>query len=301
MKRNNSNSKNKYLLAEGHSGCSGCGQLLAARHVAEAAGPNTIILNSTGCLEVTTTPYPRSAWRLPWFHSLFENSAACASGVAAALKAQGQDKKINIIAQGGDGGSFDIGFGLISGMWERKDNVLYICYDNEAYMNTGVQASGSTMLGTSTTTSPAGKERYGNLQHKKNLPDIAMAHELSYVAVTTVGHLTDLKRKVQKALSMPGAKYIQILSPCTAGWKYEDRLTIKLCKLAQQSGIYPVFEAEYGKITNSMKVPKQKISVEDYLKPQKRFAHLFKDEKGQKIIAEIQAWADKNKEKYNLI
>lgn len=277
--------KNKYLLSPGHTGCSGCGQLLAARHVAEAAGKNTIILNSTGCLEVTTSQYPTSSWRLPWMHSLFENSAALASGVAAA-----SDDKVNIIAQGGDGGSFDIGFGLISGMWERNDNVLYVCYDNEAYMNTGVQASGATMYGAKTTTTPAGHQL-----NKKNMPDIAMAHNLSYVAVTTAGHLADLKRKVQKALTMPGAKYIQILSPCTPGWKYEDNLTIELCKLAQKTGIYPVFEAINGEIT-SMKVPKKKVPVEEYLKHQKRFKHLTKQ-----TIKEIQGWTDQNKKKYKLL
>lgn len=301
MQRNNTNSKNKYLLAEGHSGCSGCGQLLAARHVAEAAGPNTIVLNSTGCLEVTTTPYPRTAWRMPWFHSLFENSSAVASGVAAALKHQKQDNKINVIAQAGDGGTFDIGFGLISGMWERNDKVLYVCYDNEAYMNTGVQSSGATLYGASTTTAPAGREIYGHQLNKKNMPEIAMAHGLSYVAVTTAGHLGDLKKKVKKALSMPGSKYIQIHSPCTAGWKYEDKLTIKLSKLAQQTGLYPVFEAENGQVVNAMKVPKKKVPVEEYLKPQKRFKHLFKDDKGKKVIAQIQTWADHNKEKYNLL
>lgn len=286
---------NKYLLSAGHSACSGCGQLLAARHVIEAAGPNTIILNSTGCLEVTTTPYPRTAWRVPWAHSLFENSAALATGVAAALKYQ-KNNNINVIAQAGDGGTFDIGFGLISGMWERDDKVLYVCYDNEAYMNTGVQSSAATAYGASTTTSPA-----GFLQKKKNMPEIAMAHGLSYVATATVGNLQDIQNKVKKALAMPGAKYLQILCPCTAGWKYEDRLTIKLAKLAQQTGIYPVFAAEYGKITNAMKVPKQKISVEEYLKPQKRFAHLFKDNTGRKIITKIQDLADNNINKYNLL
>lgn len=296
MERNNRNSKNKFLLGEGHSGCSGCGQLLAARHVALIAGPSTIILNSTGCLEVTTTPYPRTAWRLPWAHSLFENSAALASGVAAALRQQKLDKKINVIAQAGDGGSFDIGFGLISGLWERNDNVLYVCYDNEAYMNTGVQASSATMPGTSTTTTPAGYP-----YQKKNMPEIAIAHNLSYVAVATVGNIIDLQNKVKKALDMPGAKYLQILCPCTAGWKYEDKLTIKLAQLAQKTGLYPVFEAEYGKITSVMKVPKEKIAVTEYLKPQKRFKHLFKSKEGEKTIASLQAWADGNKEKYNLL
>lgn len=286
---------NKYLLAEGHSACSGCGQLLAARHVAEAAGPNTIILNSTGCLEVTTTPLPKTAWRLPWAHSLFENSAALATGVAAALKYQ-KINNINVIAQAGDGGTFDIGFGLISGMWERDDNVLYVCYDNEAYMNTGVQSSAATAYGAATTTSPA-----GFLQKKKNMPEIAIAHNLSYVATATVGSIQDIRNKVKKALSMPGAKYLQILCPCTAGWKYEDKLTIKIAKLAQQTGIYPVFEAEYGKIISSIKISKQKIYVEEYLKPQKRYSHLFKNESGKQAIAKIQELADSNITKYNLL
>jgi len=286
---------NKYLLSAGHGACSGCGQLLAARHVVEAAGPKTIVLNSTGCLEVTTSPYPRTAWRLPWMHSLFENSSAVATGVAAALKYQKQDTKINVIAQGGDGGTFDIGFGLISGMWERDDKILYVCYDNEAYMNTGVQSSAATAYGASTTTSPA-----GFLQKKKNMPEIAMAHGLSYVATATVGNIQDIRNKVQKALSMPGAKYLQILCPCTAGWKYEDRLTIKLAKLAQQTGIYPVFEAEYGKITKVIKVPAKKIVVDEYLKPQKRFQHLYKKSANLKIIQQIQNIADQNIKKYNL-
>lgn len=291
---NNIVKKNNHLLSPGHSGCSGCGQLLAARHVINAAGPNTIVLNSTGCLEVTTTPYPRTAWRIPWFHSLFENAAATASGVAASLKAQGLDKEINVIAQGGDGGTFDIGFGLISGMWERNDNILYVCYDNEAYMNTGVQSSAATAYGASTTTSPG-----GFLQRKKNMPEIALAHGLSYVATASAGYLSDLRNKVKKALSMPGAKYIQVLCPCTAGWKYEDRLTIKLSKLAQQTGIYPIFEYENGVLTKAMKVTKD-VPVAEYLKPQKRFAHLFKTEKGQEIIKQIQALADQNKIKYQL-
>ena len=301
MQRNNSNSKNKYLLSEGHTGCAGCGELLAARHVADAAGPNTIILNSTGCLEVTTSQYPNSSWRLPWMHSLFENSSAVASGVAAALKYKKQDDKINVIAQAGDGGTFDIGMGLISGLWERKDNVLVVCYDNEAYMNTGVQASGATSHGASTTTSPAGKAIPGNMLFKKDMPAIAMAHDLSYVAQTTCGHISDIQKKVKKALTMPGAKYLQILCGCTPGWNYDTKLTVKLGKLAQQSGLYPVFEAEYGEITSALKVPKKKVLVDEFLKPQKRFKHLFKDEKGKALIKILQERADNNIKKYNLL
>lgn len=301
MERNNSNSLNKYLLAEGHTGCAGCGELLAARHVIDAAGPNTIVLNGTGCLEVTTSQYPNSAWRVPWMHSLFENAAGVASGVAAALRYKKQSDKINVIAQAGDGGTFDIGLGLISGMFERNDDVLYVCYDNEAYMNTGVQASGATTHGASTTTTPAGKKYLGNTMFKKNMPGIAMAQNLSYVAVTTCGFMSDIDRKVKKALTMPGAKYIQILCGCTPGWNYDTSLTIELGKLAQQSGLYPVFEAEYGKITKSMKVPKKKVPIEEFLKPQKRYKALFKDEKGKAIIKELQEGADLNKEKYNLL
>ncbi|MFH1781885.1 MAG: thiamine pyrophosphate-dependent enzyme, partial [Patescibacteria group bacterium] len=287
MERNNKNSKNKYLLAEGHTACSGCGELLAARHVIDAAGQNTIILNSTGCLEVTTSQYPNSSWRVPWMHSCFENSSAVASGVAAALKykkqvqpnagsGNGRNKKINVIAQAGDGGTFDIGLGLISGMFERNDDVLYVCYDNEAYMNTGVQASGATGLGAATTTSPAGKVIPGNRLIKKNMPEIAMAHDLSYVAVTTCGHIADIEKKVKKALTMPGAKYIQILCGCTPGWNYDTKLTVQLGKLAQQSGLYPCFEAEDGEVTSVMKVPKKKVLVDEFMKPQKRYKHLFK-------------------------
>ncbi|MFH1536805.1 MAG: thiamine pyrophosphate-dependent enzyme [Patescibacteria group bacterium] len=287
-------SKNNYLLSEGHTACSGCGELLAARHVAEAAGKNTIILNSTGCLEVTTSQFPNSSWRLPWMHSLFENSSAIATGVSAALKYKKQEN-INVIAQSGDGGAFDIGFGLISGMWERNDNILYVCYDNEAYMNTGVQASGATSLGASTTTTPA-----GHLLIKKNLPEIAMAHRLPYVAVTTCGHISDIEKKVKKALSIKGAKYIQILCGCTPGWNYETNLTVKLGKLAQQSGLYPVFEAENGEVVNTMKVPKKKVPVSKFLEPQKRFRHLFKNTKGRKIVNELQEYANQNIIKYKL-
>jgi len=290
----------KTLLSPGHRACAGCGQLLAARIVADTLGPETIIANATGCLEVTTTPYPETSWGMPWIHSLFENAAAVASGIYAALKAKGLEKKIKVVAQGGDGGTYDIGFGLISGMWERGEDILYICYDNEAYMNTGVQASGATPAFTHTTTTPAGKISLGEKQNKKDLPAIAIAHGLPYVATATAGFPLDIVAKVKKSLTFEGPKYLQILSPCVPGWGYETNLGIKIGKLAQQTGIWPVFEAEFGKITKAMKVPANPLQVSEYLKLQKRYAHLFKDEKGKETIAQIQKLADFKIEKFGL-
>ncbi len=290
----------KDLLASGHRGCAGCGQLLAARHVANACGANTIITNATGCLEVTTSPYPESAWQAPWLHSVFENAAGTASGVLAALKRKGLADKVNVLAQGGDGGSFDIGFGLISGMWTRGENILYVCYDNEAYMNTGVQASGATSHGAHTTTSPAGKEILGNMNYKKDMLAIALAHKCVYVASATAGDVIDIQNKVKKALSIKGPKYIQILVPCTPGWGIDTAITVELSRLAQKTGHYPVVEYVNGELANVKKVPASPPKIEEYLKPQKRFKHLFKDAAGKAIIAELQRLADENIKRYGL-
>ncbi|MBU4257128.1 pyruvate ferredoxin oxidoreductase, partial [Patescibacteria group bacterium] len=256
--------KSKTLLSPGHRACAGCGQLIAARTVAEALGPNTIIANATGCLEVTTTPYPESAWGMPWIHSLFENASAVASGIRAALDYKEKNKSplppfvkggIKVVAQGGDGGTFDIGFGLISGMWERGENILYVCYDNEAYMNTGIQASGATPWAAHTTTTPAGSHSIGSQQRKKDMIAIALAHGLPYVAQTTAGFLADITAKVKKAAAIEGPAYIQILSPCVPGWGVDPAQTIKLGKLAAQTGLYPLLEYTNGQLTNVMKVP----------------------------------------------
>ncbi|MCK5459783.1 pyruvate ferredoxin oxidoreductase [Candidatus Parcubacteria bacterium] len=281
-------------LSPGHRACAGCGQAIAARLALEAAGPDTIVSNATGCLEVTTTPYPETAWGMPWIHSLFENASAVASGISAGLKQKRMDKKIKIIAQGGDGASYDIGFGLISGMWERGEDILYICYDNEAYMNTGVQASGATPYGAHTTTSPAGEQSFGSSFRKKNMPAIAMAHRVAYVATATVGYPMDIKNKIKKALSFTGPKYVQILVPCVPGWGIDPKDTVKIGKLAHQTGLWPVFEAENGKITKVMPCPQKRPLVEEYLKLQKRFKHLFKNENGQTEIKKIQGIADEN-------
>lgn len=294
----------KTLLSPGHRGCAGCGQMIAARTVADALGPNTIISNATGCLEVVTTAYPESSWRLPWVHSLFENAAAVASGIYAALKTQGKEKEIKVVAQGGDGGTFDIGFGLISGMWERGENILYVCYDNEGYMNTGAQASAATPWAANTTTTPAGNAPdltgIGSHFMKKDMLAIALAHGLKYVAQTTVAYPLDIVKKVKKAVATPGPSYLQILVPCIPGWKIEPSETIKLAKLAAQTGIYPMVEFVDGRLADVTKVPQGRPSVEEYLKPQGRFKHLFKDERGKEQIAYIQKLAEENIKKYSL-
>ncbi len=283
----------KDLFASGHRACGGCGQALAARLVADAAGENTIACVATGCLEVFSSPYPDPSWRIPFLHSLFENSAAVASGVEAAYKAL-KKGPVNIIAQGGDGSTADIGFQCISGMFERGHNVLYVCYDNEAYMNTGVQRSSFTPLGARTTTTPT-----GNKTRKKNLPIIAADHGIPYVATATVDDFRDLQRKVKKALAIQGPKYIHILAPCPLGWGHTGDLTVLMCRLAKQTCLFPIFEIIDGKITNVQKVPVKK-PVEEYLKLQNRFRHLFKKGVPSPEVAAIQAIADQNIEKFNL-
>lgn len=310
----------KTLFSPGHRGCAGCGQMIAARLVADSLGSDTIIANATGCLEVVTTPYPESSWGMPWIHSLFENAAAVASGIQAALKTQGKDKKIypvksgeagaklfdgvKVVAQGGDGGTFDIGFGLISGMWERGENILYVCYDNEGYMNTGAQASAATPWAANTTTTPAGTSPningIGSHFIKKDMLAIALAHGLKYVAQTTVAYPLDIIKKVKKAIATPGPSYLQILVPCIPGWKIEPNQTINLAKLAVQTGIYSAVEYVNGQLTEVIKVSDQRPPVENYLKPQGRFKHLFKDKRGKEQIAYIQKLADENVKKYQL-
>ena len=283
----------KDLFAHGHRACGGCGQALAARLVHDAAGENTIACVATGCLEVFSSPYPDPAWRIPFLHSLFENPAAVASGVEAAYKALGKGP-VNIIAQGGDGSTADIGFQCISGMFERGHNVLYVCYDNEAYMNTGVQRSSFTPYGARTTTTPT-----GNKTRKKNLPMIAADHGIPYVATATVDDFRDLQKKVKKALAIEGPKYIHILAPCPLGWGHPGELTVEVCRLAKDTGLFPVFEIVNGKVTNVRRIP-VKVPVEEYLKVQGRFKHLFKRGVPTEEVAEIQEIANQNIERFNL-
>lgn len=287
--------ENSPLFKSGHTACAGCGQAIAARLVIEAAGANTIIANNTGCLEVFSTKYPETAWGVPWIHSLFENSAAVASGIEAALKYLGKKETINVIAQGGDGSTADIGLQALSGMLERGHDILYICFDNEAYENTGIQRSGLTPYGTNTTTSPPGKQSIGNLRPKKPMPEIALAHGIPYVATASAGFPQDLQRKVKKAISIKGPKYIQIHVPCPLGWRHETNQMLPVAKLAVDCALYPLFEYENGVLAGRKQiVPKP---VDEYLKIQGRFKHLLNNPEEVKKIQEI---ADNNIKKYNL-
>jgi len=287
---------NKPLFSPGHTACAGCGQSQAARLVIDASGPNTIVANNTGCLEVFSTKYPESAWEVPWIHSLFENAAAVASGIEAALIYLGKKDAVNVIAQGGDGGTADIGLQALSGMLERGHDVLYVCYDNEAYMNTGVQRSGLTPFDANTTTSPVGNRSSGNIRPKKPMPEIALAHGIPYVATASVSFPQDLQRKVKKAISIKGPKYIQIHVPCPLGWRYQTGLTYEVGKAVVETGLYPLIEYENGKLTTVRKLSFLK-PVEEYLKLQGRFKHLLDNPDEVKKIQEI---ADNNIKKYGL-
>jgi pyruvate ferredoxin oxidoreductase beta subunit len=283
----------KDLFASGHRACGGCGQALAARLVQDASGENTIACVATGCLEVFSSPYPDPSWRVPFLHSLFENAAAVASGVDAAYKALNKGP-VNIIAQGGDGSTADIGFQCISGMFERGHNILYVCYDNEAYMNTGVQRSSFTPFGARTTTTPM-----GNTTRKKDMPAIAAAHGIPYIATASVDDFRDLQRKVKTALSIEGPKYIHVLAPCPLGWGHHGELTVQICRLAKDTGIFPIYEIIDGKVTNAKRIS-NKVPVEEYLKLQGRFKHLFKKGEPTEVVAEIQEIANQNIERFNL-
>ena len=291
-------------ITSGHRACQGCGEALGARFVLDAAiraaGGDIVTANATGCLEVFSTPYPESAWQLAWVHSLFGNVAAVASGIAAALKAQGREH-IRVVAQAGDGGTVDIGLGCLSGMFERNDDVLFVCYDNQGYMNTGVQRSGATPPAARTaTTKPVGPEPGNVFGQGKDLPRIAMAHEIPYVATATVADLRDLERKVEKAMSMHGARYLHVLVPCPLGWASASQDTIRLARLATQSGLFPVFEAEHGVVTATTPI-RQRVPVEDYLVLQGRFSHLFGEHGRPDVVARIQAGADHNIARYALV
>ena len=289
MRRTNS-------LNSGHRACQGCGEALGARYAIDAAmhatGDRVVAVNATGCLEVFSTPYPETSWQIPWIHSLFGNAAAVASGVAAAMHVKGKD--VRVVAQGGDGGTTDIGFGCLSGMFERNDDVLYICYDNEAYMNTGVQRSSATPPAARTATTMAVGDEPGNrFGTGKNVPLIAMAHRIPYVATASVANLRDLEDKVRRAIAIEGARYIHIHVPCPLGWGSAPSDTIKVARMAVESGLFPVFEAEDGVVTSRYKL-RRPVPVEEYLKLQRRFAHLFGKNPDTATLARIQAMADQN-------
>lgn len=275
----------KEFFASGHRACAGCGEALAVRHVMKAAGENTIVVSATGCMEVVSTPYPETAWKLPWVHCAFENASAVASGVRAALDAK-KDTETNLIAIGGDGASFDIGFGSMSGAIERGTKFLYVATDNEAYMNTGIQRSGATFPYANTTTSPAGKVIPGKPDPKKPLPLIVAAHGVKYVATASIMNIPDLHKKVKKALAVDGPSFLLVTTPCTPGWKIEPSQTMDVSKASFDTGVVPLYEIENGVLTFTQK-PSEKKPVEEYLKLQGRFKHVTPE-----IIAKIQEYVD---------
>jgi pyruvate ferredoxin oxidoreductase beta subunit len=291
-------------LNSGHRACQGCGEALGARYAIDAAMEATrnrlVAANATGCLEVFSTPYPETSWQIPWIHSLFGNTAAVATGIAAAMKVKGQSD-VRVIAQGGDGGTTDIGFGCLSGMFERNDDVLYLCYDNEAYMNTGVQRSSATPPAARTATTMAVGSEPGNVFGQgKNLPAIAIAHGIAYVATATVAELRDLEAKVRRAMQFRGARYLHIFVPCPLGWGHASEDTLRIARLAKETGLFPVFEAVDGEVTAVSKIRRQ-LPVEEYLRLQKRFAHLFGKPPRTDVIERIQAIAERNIRRYGLV
>jgi pyruvate ferredoxin oxidoreductase beta subunit len=259
------------VIAPGHTACAGCGEILGERVILEAIGKDVVVCQATGCMEITTTAYPTTSWKVPWVHVTFENASAVASGVAEALAKQG--KKTTVVAIGGDGGMMDIGLQALSGALERGHNVLHVITDNEAYMNTGIQRSSGTPKYAATTTSPAGKVLPGKLEWKKDIVMLCAAHHIPYVATASVGYLDDLKAKVRKALTYEGPKVLHVLTPCVPGWGIDTDKAISLAKSAVETGVWPLYEVEKGRIKVNYKPEKLK-PIEDYLKPQKRFKHL---------------------------
>lgn len=289
-------------LSSGHRACQGCGEALAARCAIDAAynatKGNIAVVNATGCLEVFSCVFPENAWNIPWMHSLFGNAAAVATGVAAAMRTQG--KNVRIIAQGGDGGTTDIGMGTLSGMFERNDDVLYICYDNQAYMNTGVQRSSATpILARTATTLPNAVYAGNEVGTGKSVPEIAIAHRIPYVATASIANIKDLEEKVAKAINIKGAKYVHIHVPCPLGWGYPTSETIKLARAAVECGMFPLFEAKHSQVVGSTPIENVK-PVEEYLRLQRRFAHLFSKNANPQAIEELQKIASANIEKYKL-
>ena len=271
----------KETFVPGHRACIGCGEALAVRLACKALGQNVIIANATGCMEIVSSPLPTTSWKVPWIHTLFENTAAVASGVESGLKVlmkKGRiaEQEIKVAAIAGDGGTSDIGLQALSGALERGHNFVYICFDNEAYMNTGIQRSSATPFGASTTTSPAGKVSIGQVTWKKNMPAIAAAHNIPYVATACPSYPFDMMAKVEKAAAIQGPAYVHVLSVCPTGWRCPTDLSVRIGRLAVETGIFPLYEVEDGKYKLNFDFPKLR-PVTDYMKLQGRFRHLSED------------------------
>lgn len=281
--------KNKKLMP-GHRSCSGCGFPQIVRAILASTDKPIVVACATGCLEVTTTIYPFTSWNIPYIHSAFENVAATITGVETAykiLKKKGKIKDdIKFIAFGGDGGTYDIGLQSLSGALERGHDFLYVCYDNEAYENTGIQRSSATPLGASTTTAPAGKVHQGKEEFRKDFTKICVAHNIPYVAQASVSNLIDLTNKAQKAFSIKGPKVLVVLQPCTLGWRFPQDRTIEIAKLAVETRFWPLYEVENGKYKLNYK-PSKDVPVIEFIKTQGRFKHLLKPE-NKPILDRIQ-------------
>ena len=262
----------------GHRACQGCGEALAVRLVHQILGRNTIVASATGCMEIISSSYPDTAWSIPWIHVAFENAAAVASGVEAGLdvlmrKGKVPKRDITVVGMGGDGGTADIGLQALSGALERGHDMIYICYDNEAYMNTGIQRSSSTPHGASTTTSPPGSRSMGQQTWKKHVELIAAAHNIPYVATASPSYPSDLAAKVRKARAARGPAYLHIFSACPTGWRLPPELTVSIGRLAVETGIFPLYEVEGGRTRITVPTPKLR-PIEEYLRPQGRFRHV---------------------------
>ncbi len=285
-------------LEGGHRLCAGCGASIAVRQVLLGAGEEPVVVGcATGCLEVSTTIYPYSSWKTPFIHNAFENSAATVSGVEAAfkgLKAAGKipaDKRIKFVAFGGDGGTYDIGLQSLSGAMERGHDMVYVCYDNGAYMNTGIQRSSATPKGAWATTAQIGSAQQGKQQRRKDLTQIMAAHGIPYVAQASISHWKDLTAKAEKAFAVEGPAFLNVFAPCPRGWRIPYNKTVEIAKLAVQTGFWPLYEVEDGVFRQTVKVHNKK-PIEEFLKPQGRFKHLFKPENAE-LLAEIQGDVDR--------
>ena len=272
-------------LAGGHALCQGCGVPVVVRTVLSTLKTPVVVVNATGCLEVATTRYPTTAWNVPWLHVAFENAAAVASGVESAQRALRRrealppDEEIAIVVFAGDGGTYDIGLQALSGALERGHRFLFVCYDNEAYMNTGIQRSGATPFGASTTTSPAGLESFGKAQQRKDMTAIAVAHGVPYVAQACGSHWHDLSVKVERGAAAHGPAFLNVLSDCPLGWGHEPRESKRVLDAAVESCFWPLYEVDRGRYRLTYR-PRRPVPLEDWLRPQARFAHLLRPEHG---------------------